>query len=61
MKTIRAYGTGHPERPATTVAKRGFFLIDQQGIVRGKWPGEDLVVAPNEIFLKAVQELAAGR
>ena len=60
MKTIRAYGVGHPGRPATTVAQRAFFLIDEQGIVRGKWPGEDLVVAPNEIFLKAVQELAAG-
>ena len=40
------------------VAKRTFFLIDKQGIVRGKWTGEDSGVFPNEPLLKAAQEIA---
>jgi len=40
------------------VAKRTFFLIDKQGIVRGKWIGEDLAVFSSEMFLKAAQEIA---
>ena len=40
------------------IAKRSFFLIDQQGIVRGKWIGEDLTVFSTEVFLKAAQEVA---
>jgi hypothetical protein len=38
--------------------KRSFFLVDQQGIVRGRWIGEDLTVFPNEVLLKAVEEVA---
>ena len=41
-----------------SVAKRTFFLIDKQGIVRGKWIGEDLGVFPNEELLKAAEEIA---
>ena len=41
-----------------SVAKRTFFLIDKQGIVRGKWIGEDVGVFSNEPLLKAVQEIA---
>jgi len=40
-----------------SVAKRTFFLIDKQGIVRGKWISEDGVFS-NEPLLKAVQEIA---
>ena len=40
------------------VAKRSFFLIDKQGIVREKWIGEDLTVFSTEMFLKAAQEIA---
>ncbi len=40
------------------VAKRSFFLIDKQGIIRGKWIGEDLAVFSSEMFLKAAQEIA---
>ena len=40
-----------------SVAKRTFFLIDKQGIVRGKWFGEDAGVFSNEPLLKAVQEI----
>ena len=40
-------------------AGRAFFLVDQRGIVRGKWIGEDLGVFPNDVLLKAAQEVAA--
>ena len=40
------------------VAKRSFFLVDKDGVVRGKWIGEDLAVFSNEVFLKAAQEIA---
>jgi len=33
--------------------------VDQRGIVRGKWIGEDLAVFPNDALLKAAQEVAA--
>jgi hypothetical protein len=38
-------------------AERAFFLVDQQGIVRGRWIGEDLTVFSTEVFLKAAQEI----
>ena len=40
------------------VAGRAFFLVDKQGIVRGKWIGEDLAVFPNEVLLQAAQQVA---
>jgi hypothetical protein len=33
--------------------------VDQHGIVRGKWIGEDFAVFPNDVLLKAAQEVAA--
>ena len=39
-------------------AGRAFFLVDQRGIVRGKWIGEDLGVFSNDVLLKAAQEVA---
>jgi hypothetical protein len=36
---------------------RSFFLVDQQGIVRGRWIGEDLAVFSTEVLLKAAQEI----
>ena len=57
------YGAvGKVEDPAfkDLIAKRAFFLVDQQGIVRGKWIGEDLVVFPSDILLKAAQELTGN-
>jgi peroxiredoxin len=61
MKTVDDYGVRHRNRPKTTVAKRYFFLVDTQGIVRGKWEGEDLEVFSNEILLKAAQDLVVQR
>lgn len=40
------------------LAKRSFFLVDKDGIVRGKWIAEDLAVFPNEVLLKAAGEIA---
>ena len=64
LKVTRSYGVlygavGKVEDPAFTdlIAKRVFFLVDQQGIVRGKWIGEDLEVFPSDILLKTAQEL----
>ena len=39
------------------IPKRSFFLIDKQGIVRGKWIGEDLAVFSTETFLKAARQI----
>jgi len=59
LKVIRSYDVlkrvGEAKRP---MAKPSFFLIDKQGIIRGKWmvtsPTE---VFPNEPFLEVAQEL----
>jgi peroxiredoxin len=68
MKAIRAYGavygaTGakveYPGREGMQ-GGRTFFLVDKEGIVRGKWVGEDMAVFPNEPLLKAVRELTEG-
>ena len=39
-------------------ARRSFFLVDQRGIIRGKWIGEDSAVFPTDVLLKAAQEVA---
>jgi peroxiredoxin len=61
MQTISDYDVRHPKRPKTTIAKRHYFLVDEQGIVRGKWAGEDLEVFPSEVLLQAVRDLVAQR
>ena len=43
------------------MAGRTFFLIDQQGIVRGKWLGGDNAVFPTEKLLEAAREVAGRR
>lgn len=59
LQVIRAYGVmqqiGDPPRP---FAKRSFFLIDKEGIVRGKWLAENSEVFPSEPILKRARELA---
>jgi peroxiredoxin len=42
-------------------AKRSFFLIDEKGVVRGKWLGEDMNVFPNEELLEAVGKSPGNR
>ena len=43
------------------MAKRAFFLVDRNGIVRARWIGEDLAVFPSVELLKVARELAAKR
>ena len=66
LKVAKAYGilygsTGakvyFPEA-AGQIAGRAFFLVDKQGIVRGKWIGEDLAIFPSEVLLQGAQEVA---
>jgi peroxiredoxin len=57
LKTIQSYGGLNPDWQSTT-AVRWFFLIDQQGIVRGKWQGTTRDVFASEPILKAARELA---
>lgn len=64
MKVTRAYGVVYGQVPGKNdypemkdlIAKRAFFLIDSNGIVRGKWIGEDLAVFPTEGLLKTARE-----
>ena len=51
--TTKAYGVVDGDK-----WRRSFFLIDKQGIIRGKWHGEDEGVFSNEPLLEAVQEIA---
>jgi hypothetical protein len=37
---------------------RAFFLVDQQGVVRGRWWGESFDVFPTEEILKTAQTMA---
>jgi peroxiredoxin Q/BCP len=55
LKAIRSYGVLHP---SGIFAERAFFLIDKEGIVRGKWGGEPYDVFPTEPILEAARELA---
>jgi len=45
LKAIRSYG-GLSQEFALTIAQRHFFLVDLQGIVRGKWRGTSTDVFP---------------
>jgi peroxiredoxin len=58
LKTIRSYGVLHA---SPFMARRAFFLIDKQGIVRGQWWGEALDVFPSEEILKTAQVMAPKR
>lgn len=67
LQVARAYGVLYGSTGAKVEypgnegagAGRAFFLVDQHGIVRGKWIGEDVAVFPNDVLLNAAQELAA--
>lgn len=59
LKIIQQYGVlkhiGEAKRP---VAKGAYFLIDKDGVIRGKWmnpPGE---IFPNDPFLEKAREIA---
>jgi alkyl hydroperoxide reductase subunit AhpC len=66
LKVAKAYGVLYGSTGAKVYfpdfagqgAGRAFFLVDKQGIVRGKWIGEDLAIFPNEVLLQGAQQLA---
>ena len=66
LSVIKAYGVlygaseGKNDYPHMVgrIAKRSFFLIDVQGIVRGLWIGGDLDVFPTEMLLHTVVTMA---
>ena len=54
---IRQYGVLSPKYARD--ARRAFFLIDQQGIVRQRWlPENEDRVFPSDEILKAVRQIA---
>jgi peroxiredoxin len=58
LQVIRSYGV----LGATQVsAVRAFFLVDQQGVVRGRWWGESFDVLPSEEILKTAQAMVQRR
>lgn len=69
MTVTRAYGvvyghtTGKNDYPQMKdlIAKRAFFLVDANGIVRARWIGEDLAVFPTETVLNAAREHGSKR
>lgn len=44
--------------PPNTAARRAFFLVDQQGIVQGKWLGKNDAVFASKEMLKRAREIA---
>jgi peroxiredoxin len=64
LKVIRSYGilqhlVNEPNRLA---ARRAFFLIDQEGIVRGRWlPEKQAELFPSEPILERVREITGLR
>jgi peroxiredoxin len=56
LKTMQSYGGLNPDWKSTT-AVRSFFLIDQEGIVQGKWQGNTKEVFPNKPILKRAREI----
>ena len=66
LKIAKAYGVLYGSTGAKVevpelvgqIPVRAFFLVDKQGIVRGKWFGEALAVFPNEVLLKGAQQVA---
>lgn len=57
LRTIDTYGGLNPDWKSTT-AVRYFFLIDKEGIVRGKWQGNTKEVFPNRPILERAREIA---
>ena len=71
-QVIRTYGVLWPQQigpikdgdvvvdhKPNTAARRSFFLVDRQGIVRGKWLVANNAVYPSEDILKMAREMAS--
>ena len=61
LQVIRRYGVlaHYPTNPSRLSAQRSFFLIDKQGVVRGRWLAETVGVFPSKPILELAQEIAA--
>jgi peroxiredoxin len=60
LKVIRSYGVLQHLgfEPSRLAAQRAFFLIDQEGIVRGRWlPEKQAELFPSEPILEKVREI----
>ena len=57
LEVIEHYGIlkriGKAKRP---IARGAYFLIDKEGIIRGKWIGEPGEVFPNDTLLKGAYD-----
>ncbi|MBI4573555.1 MAG: redoxin domain-containing protein [candidate division NC10 bacterium] len=56
LKVIKSFGVLSQARQIT--ARRSFFLVDKEGIVRGKWLPDESLVFPSETVLEAVRAIA---
>ena len=64
LKVIRSYGVLQHlvNEPSRLAARRAFFLIDQEGIVRGRWlPEKQAELFPSEPILERVREITGKR
>jgi peroxiredoxin len=64
LKVIRSYGVlqHYVIEPSRLTARRAFFLIDQEGIVRGRWlPERQAELFPSEPILARVREITGQR
>ena len=55
LQVLRRYGV--LEQSQVSGSRRAFFLVDQQGIVRGQWWGESFDVFSSENILQAAQAM----
>jgi glutaredoxin-dependent peroxiredoxin len=64
LKAARSYGVlqHYPIEPTRLTARRAFFLIDKQGIVRGRWlPDRQAELFPSDPILHRVREITEKR
>ena len=58
LTTIRAYDVLQKlGKTGAMHAKQSWFLIDKQGIVRGRWVVDNATVVPNDDIFKAAKKL----
>jgi hypothetical protein len=56
LNTIKSYA-GLNTQWSSTTAQRAFFLIDQDGVIRGRWLGTVNDVFPTEPILETARAL----
>jgi peroxiredoxin len=64
LQVIRSYGVlqHYVNEPSRLTARRAFFLIDQEGIVRGRWlPDKQAELFPSDPILERVREISGPR